>query len=242
MLSLARMRSIPHQDVMVRGMMAKASKKKKKNQAKSMESKMLDFPSSNEDNELTAFENWSDDEDADSNKRGGIYRWKRFMQRDGNMEPDKGPWTGMKTWQDVNQAELDKGWDFFKKVEYQEPIRYVYNLDKKNFEGAPAVVKAAYDVRNGSAHDMLSAKKAVTAKTFQYREYDTGSPAVQIANMTLTIAHLTDHINAGNRKDYSAKRGLLRLVSRRKAMLKYLREYDFTSYKAVVRGMKLRAR
>ena len=68
---------------------------------------------------------------------------------------------------------------------------------------------------------------------------DTGSPEVQIALLTARITELTEHLK-DNRKDHAARRGLLKMVGRRSALLKYLTRTDRQRYKAVIGRLGLR--
>lgn len=64
---------------------------------------------------------------------------------------------------------------------------------------------------------------------FKTSDGDTGSSAVQIAILTGRINHLTEHMRA-NSKDYASRRGLLRMVSRRRGLLDYVRLHDPQGY------------
>lgn len=68
---------------------------------------------------------------------------------------------------------------------------------------------------------------------------DTGSPEVQIALLTARITELTEHLK-DNRKDHAARRGLLKMVGRRSALLKYLTRTNRQRYKAVIGRLGLR--
>jgi small subunit ribosomal protein S15 len=68
---------------------------------------------------------------------------------------------------------------------------------------------------------------------------DTGSPEVQVAIFTTRINQLTDHFKA-NTKDHHSRRGLLKLVSKRRSMLDYLKRTDFDKYRAVIEKLGLR--
>ncbi len=68
---------------------------------------------------------------------------------------------------------------------------------------------------------------------------DTGSPEVQIAILSKRIAELTDHLRA-NKHDESSRRGLLKLVGRRRRLLSYLRRKDYQSYLALTEKLKIR--
>lgn len=70
-------------------------------------------------------------------------------------------------------------------------------------------------------------------------EKDTGSPEVQIAILTDRIINLTAHLNA-NKKDYATRRGLLKMVSRRRHLLGYLQGVDVARYRAIVEKLGLR--
>jgi small subunit ribosomal protein S15 len=70
-------------------------------------------------------------------------------------------------------------------------------------------------------------------------EKDTGSPEVQIALLTNRILELTEHLKT-HKKDHSSRRGLLRMVSKRNALLKYLTREDRTRYLAIIGKLGLR--
>lgn len=70
-------------------------------------------------------------------------------------------------------------------------------------------------------------------------ESDTGSPEVQIALLTERINGLTDHLRR-NRHDYHSRRGLLKLVGRRRRLLAYLSENDIERYRATIQRHGLR--
>ncbi len=68
---------------------------------------------------------------------------------------------------------------------------------------------------------------------------DTGSPEVQIAILTTRIKELTDHLRV-NKHDQSSRRGLLKLVGRRRRLLAYLRRKDYQRYLALTEKLKIR--
>jgi small subunit ribosomal protein S15 len=74
---------------------------------------------------------------------------------------------------------------------------------------------------------------------FKRGENDTGSPEVQIALMTARIIELTEHMRT-HKKDFSSRRGLLKLVSQRSDLLRYLRETERERYLAVIQKLGLR--
>ena len=67
---------------------------------------------------------------------------------------------------------------------------------------------------------------------FARHDGDTGSPEVQIAILTTRITQLTDHLRA-HKHDESSRRGLLKLVGRRRRLLAYIRRKDYQKYLAL---------
>jgi small subunit ribosomal protein S15 len=82
-------------------------------------------------------------------------------------------------------------------------------------------------------------QKAEIIEKFKTHEQDTGSPEVQIALMTERIIYLTEHFKT-HTKDFASRRGLLKLVSRRRKMLDYLRRLSVERYRTVVAELQLR--
>jgi small subunit ribosomal protein S15 len=82
-------------------------------------------------------------------------------------------------------------------------------------------------------------RKAELMSQFRRSESDSGSPEVQIALLTARINELTEHMRT-HKKDFSSRRGLLKLVSQRSDLLKYLRETDRERYLAVIGKLGLR--
>ena len=79
----------------------------------------------------------------------------------------------------------------------------------------------------------------INPKDYQLHEGDTGSADYQIALLTIRILELTEHMNA-NKKDLSSRRGLLRLVSRRRKLLDYLKAKSEERYQKSIKGLGLR--
>lgn len=70
-------------------------------------------------------------------------------------------------------------------------------------------------------------------------EKDTGSPEVQIALLTKRINDLTEHLKT-HRKDHSSRRGLLKMVGNRNALLKYINKKDSSRYQSLISKLGLR--
>lgn len=81
-------------------------------------------------------------------------------------------------------------------------------------------------------------KSEIIAK-FATHEGDTGSPEVQIALLTERINHLNDHLST-HKQDNHSRRGLLKMVGKRRALLDYLKEVDIERYRAIVAALGLR--
>ncbi len=86
---------------------------------------------------------------------------------------------------------------------------------------------------------ITAAQKAQIVTEYQRAVADTGSPEVQIALITARIAYLTDHFK-DNVKDHHSRRGLLRLVSRRRKLLDYLKRKNETSYQNLIKRLEIR--
>jgi len=70
-------------------------------------------------------------------------------------------------------------------------------------------------------------------------EHDTGSPEVQIAILTEKITRLTEHLKE-HKKDFHSRRGLLKMVGKRRGLLNYLREKDADRYRNIIARLGLR--
>jgi small subunit ribosomal protein S15 len=84
-----------------------------------------------------------------------------------------------------------------------------------------------------------AADKAKVVSEFQRAQGDTGSPEVQVALLTNRINYLTGHFKE-HAKDHHSRRGLLRMVSRRRKLLDYLKGQSPESYRALIEKLGLR--
>jgi len=82
-------------------------------------------------------------------------------------------------------------------------------------------------------------RKQELIKEFARVEGDTGSPEVQVAVLTERIKNLTEHFQT-HKKDNHSRRGLLKLVSQRRAQLDYLRRKDEARYKSLIEQLGIR--
>ena len=74
---------------------------------------------------------------------------------------------------------------------------------------------------------------------FRNADTDTGSPEVQIALLTSRVGELTEHLKT-HKRDYSSRRGLLGMVSRRRRLLDYLKKVNPQRYLNVIRRLDIR--
>ncbi len=86
---------------------------------------------------------------------------------------------------------------------------------------------------------MNAEQKKVVIDVHAKHEGDTGSPEVQIALLTSRIEGLTGHFKA-HKKDFHSRTGLLKMVSQRRKLLKYLRNTDVQRYRALIEKLGLR--
>ena len=86
---------------------------------------------------------------------------------------------------------------------------------------------------------ITAAQKAQIVSEYQRAQADTGSPEVQVALITARITYLTDHFK-DHAKDHHSRRGLLRLVSRRRKLLDYLKSKNEASYQALIKRLAIR--
>ncbi|HSD87270.1 MAG TPA: 30S ribosomal protein S15 [Kofleriaceae bacterium] len=82
-------------------------------------------------------------------------------------------------------------------------------------------------------------RKQETIGKFKQHASDTGSPEVQVALLSERIAHLTEHLK-NNHKDHHSRRGLLKMVGQRRALLDYLKRKNLDRYKKLIETLGLR--
>ena len=84
-----------------------------------------------------------------------------------------------------------------------------------------------------------SEKKAEIVAKYGKDAKDTGSPEVQVAILTERIAELTEHLKV-NQKDHHSRRGLLKMVGKRRNLLAYLKSKDVERYRSLIEKLGLR--
>ena len=86
---------------------------------------------------------------------------------------------------------------------------------------------------------MLPEEKTAIMREYATHEGDTGSPEVQIAVLTKRINDLTEHLKI-HKKDHHSRRGLLKMVGKRRKMLDYLMAKDIERYRAIIAKLGIR--
>ena len=86
---------------------------------------------------------------------------------------------------------------------------------------------------------MEKERKSEIINTYKRHDGDTGSAEVQIALLTERINHLNEHLKLNN-NDKHSRRGLLKMVGRRKGMLDYLKSVDIEKYRDIIANLGLR--
>jgi small subunit ribosomal protein S15 len=85
----------------------------------------------------------------------------------------------------------------------------------------------------------MAFEKAPTVAKYKTHDTDTGSTRVQVALLTERINYLTDHFRA-HAKDHHSRRGLLKMVGKRRRLLDYLRRTDVDGYRRIIQELGLR--
>jgi small subunit ribosomal protein S15 len=83
------------------------------------------------------------------------------------------------------------------------------------------------------------AEKAATIEQYRLHESDTGSPEVQVALLSERISHLTEHLKV-NKHDHHSRRGLMKLIGRRRRLLDYVRDNNVERYRDLIGRLGLR--
>jgi len=82
-------------------------------------------------------------------------------------------------------------------------------------------------------------EKSATIAEHRLHETDTGSPEVQIALLTERITYLTEHLKV-HKGDHHTRRGLMKIIGRRRRLLDYVRENDVERYRTIIGRLGIR--
>ncbi len=86
---------------------------------------------------------------------------------------------------------------------------------------------------------MTKERKQEIINTYKRDENDTGSPEVQVAILSERISELTEHLKV-HKKDNHSRRGLLKMIGKRRNLLNYLAKKDLNRYREIVKKLNLR--
>lgn len=86
---------------------------------------------------------------------------------------------------------------------------------------------------------LLKEEKEAVMSGFRMHQADTGSSEVQIAILSARITYLTEHFRT-HKKDHHSRRGLRKLVGRRRRLLDYVKRHDFARYQGVITRLGIR--
>ena len=86
---------------------------------------------------------------------------------------------------------------------------------------------------------MTKERKQELINTYKREENDTGSPEVQVALLTERIKELTEHLKV-HQKDNHSRRGLLKMIGKRRNLLNYLSKKDINRYRELIKSLDLR--
>lgn len=89
------------------------------------------------------------------------------------------------------------------------------------------------------SQNQLPENKQEIIELFAQKSGDTGSPEVQVALLTFKIQRLTNHLE-GNKKDNHSRRGLLKVIAKRRRILNYLQKLDEARYKELIEKLGLK--
>lgn len=115
--------------------------------------------------------------------------------------------------------------------------------EPKKAVSAPKAEKEAPAVKakkvSTATFDLQNAEKATIIESFAQKTGDTGSPEVQVALLSHKIVKLIDHLNL-NKKDNHSRRGLLKVVAKRRRILTYLQGLDASRYGELIAKLGLK--
>ena len=86
---------------------------------------------------------------------------------------------------------------------------------------------------------IIKERKQKLIGDYRRDDKDTGSPEIQVALLTTKIGELTEHLRT-HKKDYSSRRGLLMMVSRRRRLLDYLKRVNPDRYLSIIHRLEIR--
>ncbi len=117
-------------------------------------------------------------------------------------------------------------------------VLYLFHGSVRSFSGYGLAVGGLYKIKE-IVTMITKEKKAELVEKFGKTGVDTGSTEVQVAILTERIAELTEHLKV-NIHDHHSRRGLLKMVGKRRGLLKYLQQKDINRYRDLIEKLGLR--
>jgi small subunit ribosomal protein S15 len=121
----------------------------------------------------------------------------------------------------------------------EDPWRKRIEVDATSADEDNAASPQAKETKDHIMSALHTEKKQEIISRYRQHGSDTGSPEVQIALISERITYLTDHFKT-HAKDHHSRRGLLKLVSKRRHMLDYLKRSDLERYRKLIRDLGIR--
>ena len=118
-------------------------------------------------------------------------------------------------------------------------VKIVYNKTKLAREMGYSFPGLKNKFKEGMRMPLDPEIKQEIIKKFQRHPNDTGSPEVQIALLTARIKQLETHLKV-HRKDFHSRRGLMKIIGQRRALLRYLKRTDFNRYQNLIKALGLK--
>ena len=122
---------------------------------------------------------------------------------------------------------------------YDIVIQYEISLDSESGHSDRFLINGVYKILRRQSIMIAKDKKQAIIQEYARTEGDTGSPEVQVAILTARIQELTEHLKT-NHKDHHSRRGLLKMVGKRRGLLDFLKKTDIERYRALIEKLGIR--
>ena len=117
--------------------------------------------------------------------------------------------------------------------------QYEISLDSESGHSDRFLINGVYKILRRQSIMIAKDKKQAIIQEYARTEGDTGSPEVQVAILTARIQELTEHLKT-NHTDHHSRRGLLKMVGKRRGLLDFLKKTDIERYRALIEKLGIR--
>ena len=117
--------------------------------------------------------------------------------------------------------------------------QYEISLDSESGHSDRFLINGVYKILRRQSIMIAKDKKQAIIQEYARTEGDTGSPEVQVAILTARIQELAEHLKT-NHKDHHSRRGLLKMVGKRRGLLDFLKKTDIERYRALIEKLGIR--